>query len=231
VARRDTVPAWVTGEGPDGQTALPWVTLVLLGGFHGANPAMGWMFAVSNGLQAGSRRAVLRSLPPIGLGHLASVGATGAALVVVGRSLPLRTITIAVGVALVGFGVWRLFRHNHAPRVGMRLGWRGLFVWSFAVSTACGAGLMLAPVLLHNPVTGTSGFAYFCHLTLGSLRPSLTSGLGAAAVHAGATIAVQGALALVMYQFVGLAALPRAWINLDKVSAFVLVGAGLLVVV
>ena len=209
---------------------MPWVTLALLGAFHGLNPAMGWLFAVSNGLQAGSLRGVVRSLPAIGLGHLASVAATAAALELAGRSLPIRTATIAVGIALVGFGTWRLFSRRHVRWVGMRLSWRSLFAWSFVVSTACGAGLMLAPVLLHNPVTGPSSYAYFCHLTLGTLQPSLASGLGAAAVHAAATIATQSVLALVVYQFVGLGVLQRAWINLDKIWALVLVGAGILVV-
>ncbi len=203
---------------------MPWLTLAVPGAFHGVNPAMGWLFAVSNGYQAGSRRGVVRSLPPIGLGHLASVGATAAALELAGRSLPARAATLAVGLSLVGFGLWPLFNQRHLRWAGMRLGWRGLFAWSFVVSTACGAGLMLGPVLLHSPVKGSTGYAYVCHLTLGTLHPSLTSGLGAAAIHAAATLAAQSVLALVVYQFIGLAVLRRAWINLDKIWALVLVG-------
>ncbi len=48
---------------------LRWVTLAGLGLYHGANPGMGWLFAVALGLQERSGRAVLRALPPIGLGH------------------------------------------------------------------------------------------------------------------------------------------------------------------
>ena len=47
--------------------------LALLGVFHGIDPGMGWLFAVSFGLQERSRRAVLRSLPPIALGHEAAI--------------------------------------------------------------------------------------------------------------------------------------------------------------
>ncbi|HSP61190.1 MAG TPA: hypothetical protein VLO09_09020, partial [Ornithinimicrobium sp.] len=44
-----------------------------LGLFHGVNPAMGWLFALSYGLQEKSRRALLRSLGWIVLGHELSV--------------------------------------------------------------------------------------------------------------------------------------------------------------
>ena len=33
----------------------PWLTLALLGAYHGINPAMGWLFAVALGLQERSR--------------------------------------------------------------------------------------------------------------------------------------------------------------------------------
>ena len=42
-----------------------WLTLVALGAYHGLNPAMGWLFAVSQGMQHRERRAVLRALLPI----------------------------------------------------------------------------------------------------------------------------------------------------------------------
>ena len=50
-----------------------WLTLAGLGVYHGINPAMGWLFAVSRGMQERSRRAVLRSLVPIAIGHEASI--------------------------------------------------------------------------------------------------------------------------------------------------------------
>ena len=36
----------------------PWILLGLLGAYHGLNPAMGWLFAVSLGMQERSRRAL-----------------------------------------------------------------------------------------------------------------------------------------------------------------------------
>lgn len=64
----------------------PWLTLALLGIYHGVNPAMGWLFAVALGLQERSRAAVLRAFSPIVLGHSASVAAA-AALVVAAQAV------------------------------------------------------------------------------------------------------------------------------------------------
>ena len=38
-----------------------WATLAALGVYHGANPGMGWLFAVALGLQEKSGRAVMRA--------------------------------------------------------------------------------------------------------------------------------------------------------------------------
>ena len=54
-------------------TAWPWLTLALLGAYHGINPAMGWLFAVALGLQERRRAGVLRAIPPIALGHAGAV--------------------------------------------------------------------------------------------------------------------------------------------------------------
>ena len=204
---------------------MPWLTLLSLGAFHGVNPAMGWLFAVSNGLQAGSRKGVLRSLPPIGLGHLASVGLVAVLLELTGDALPARAAAVTIGVALMAFGVWRLLSKRHVRWVGMRLGAGGLFAWSFVVATVHGAGLMLAPVLLHRPTKPT----FFCPLTIGTRHPGLANGLGAAGIHGAATLAVLSVIAFVIYEVVGLRILQQAWLNLDRIWAFALVGAGMLV--
>ena len=46
----------------------PWVALVILGAYHGLNPAMGWLFALALGLQEKRRSAVIGALLPIALG-------------------------------------------------------------------------------------------------------------------------------------------------------------------
>ncbi len=54
-------------------TLWPWITLALLGAYHGLNPGMGWLFAVALGLQEGRRSVVIRAFAPIALGHAFSV--------------------------------------------------------------------------------------------------------------------------------------------------------------
>jgi hypothetical protein len=44
-----------------------------LGAYHGLNPAMGWLFAVSLGMQDRDRRSVKRALIPIAVGHELSI--------------------------------------------------------------------------------------------------------------------------------------------------------------
>ena len=51
----------------------PWLALILLGAYHGLNPAMGWLFAVALGLQEGCREAVVKAFWPIALGHAAVI--------------------------------------------------------------------------------------------------------------------------------------------------------------
>lgn len=123
-----------------------WVTLAALGAFHGLNPAMGWLFAVTLGFQQRDRRAVLHALGPIALGHALSIAVvvaiyTGARAVISPRALALGSI-----VTLLGFGAFKLLRPLvHFRWVGMRVGPGQLTLWSFLMATGHGAGLMLLP--------------------------------------------------------------------------------------
>ena len=40
----------------------PWFILIALGAYHGVNPGMGWLFALSLGIQRQSEKAVWLSL-------------------------------------------------------------------------------------------------------------------------------------------------------------------------
>src|SRR5581483_8486001 len=95
---------------------LPWLVLALLGGFHGVNPGMGWLFAVALGLQERSRAAVLRAFGPIALGHAASValvvGLVGAVQLWVA---PGALRALGAGV-LVAFGLYKLLAARAHPR-------------------------------------------------------------------------------------------------------------------
>ncbi|MFG1765317.1 hypothetical protein ACGFIH_18420 [Micromonospora parva] len=200
-------------------TAL--ATLAALGAFHGLNPAMGWLFAVARGLQERSRMAVLRALPPIAAGHLASV-AIVAALVAATRSVTASSaLAVLGGVLLVAFGLWRLLSERHFRWAGMRLSAGQLVGWSFLMSSAHGAGLMLVPVLVAEPVPGGHS-GHLAAAPVGAL-----SGLAAAGVHTVAMLGVAVLIAVLVYQVFGVGVLRRAWFNVDRLWAGVLVAAGL----
>jgi hypothetical protein len=205
-----------------------WQLLALagLGAFHGLNPGMGWLFAVAIGLQERSRAAVGRALPPIAAGHAASVLVV-AGLVGVFRSvLTTRLVAIAGGLVLVGFGLWRALSKRHFRWAGMRLSAAQLTAWSFLMSSVHGAGLMLLPVLVAGPAPAP-GHEH----TVAGAGAGLWTGLAATTVHTVAMVAVAGAVALLVYQIVGLRILRTAWVNLDQVWACALVAAGLATVV
>jgi hypothetical protein len=207
----------------------PWVTLALLGAYHGVNPGMGWLFAVARGLQDKRRQSVLRSLLPIALGHAASI-ALVVALVGGFQTLVAPGPVRAVGaVVLILFGVFKLLRPRAHPRwVGMRVGGGELAVWSFLMATAHGAGLMLFPVLLALPPQAHDAGAHHAH-------HAVAMGLGPAAfgqdavavlVHTLAMLLVMGIIAIVVYEKVGLAILRKAWVNLDLIWSIAIVAAG-----
>src|SRR3954466_10895974 len=104
----------------------PWILLGLLGAYHGLNPAMGWLFAVALGMQEGDRRAVLRALPPIALGHeeaiavaaalVRAVALPAALVLALGVLADTSALKIGAGVALVAFGIFRFVK----PRAQFR---------------------------------------------------------------------------------------------------------------
>lgn len=198
----------------------PWVTLALLGAWHGINPGMGWLFAVSRGLQERRGSAVVAALPPIALGHGLAIALALGVLAIGKASLPATPLRWATAVILIGFGVSRLFRHRHPRWVGMRVGFRDLTLWSFLMATAHGAGLMLLPLFV------AGGTEASCHSHAG-LRLSGPGGyIGATLLHTAAMLIVAGAIALVVYYKLGLSLLRRAWFNLDWLWAFALVISG-----
>ncbi|HXG78431.1 MAG TPA: hypothetical protein VNJ31_03700 [Methyloceanibacter sp.] len=198
-----------------------WLILIALGAFHGLNPAMGWLFAVALGLYRQSRRVVLVSLIPIALGHAASIALVVYAAVVLGSTIDPAAFRIASGALLVAWGLYHLsYGHRHRLRIGLRTGLIGLFAWSFVMATAHGAGAMLIPVLM--PLTHAG--EHVRHMpAMGSL---LIASL-AVLLHSLAMLITTGAVALIVYQWVGLDFLRRGWINLDRVWTAALMGMGL----
>jgi hypothetical protein len=208
---------------------LRWVTLALLGMFHGANPAMGWLFAVALGLQEKSGRAVTRALPPIAIGHALSVGLTVALLALGQVNLSASLLKWITAALVIGFGVFKLVRPRHPRWVGMRVGFRDLTLWSFLMATAHGAGLMLLPVFLlgegEAPCHGPG-----CHQAAGLTLTSWPGYLLAVGLHTGAMLFTAGGIALLVYYKLGVALLRTAWFNLDRTWAVAMIVAGVIAV-
>lgn len=164
----------------------PWLVVAGLGALHGLNPAGGWPLAAAWGMRSRDRAQALRALLPIAVGHLASVALVSAAVVwglamdrVVLQVLTGGLFAVAVIIHLSG----RVPKVARAPA-----GHAGLALWSFMMSTAHGAGLMLVPAL----VPLCAGDASF--LEIAGSGP-LALALAAAGVHMAAMLAVTGMLA------------------------------------
>jgi hypothetical protein len=104
----------------------------------------------------------------------------------------------------------------------------GLTVWSFLMASAHGAGLMLVPALLPLArVAATHGHSAGHVVSPGSLEIALA----AVTVHTLAMLGVTGIVAVVVYEWVGIAFLRRGWINLDLVWAIALIATGLVLLI
>jgi hypothetical protein len=206
-----------------GVTGGSLAAVVALGAFHGMNPGMGWLFAVARGLQERSRARVLQSLPAIAAGHAASVGLVAVLVALTQSLMTTQVVAVGGGVLLVAFGLWRLLSSRHFRWVGMRLSLWQLAGWSFLMSSVSGAGLMLLPVLTAGHVAPIPGHDHGLSHGPGS---ALLTAIFVTAVHTLAMFVVAGAIAVLVYEIVGLAILRRAWFNLDRLWAIALIGAG-----
>jgi hypothetical protein len=265
-------------------TTWPWITLALLGAYHGINPGMGWLFAVSLGLQERSRKAVLRAFAPIAIGHFVSIAAVVALVWALQFAISPQPLRYAGAAALIGYGIYKLVAPMSHPRwVGMRVGARQLALWSFLMATAHGAGLMVVPIVLKiaprpatevvaaaspevqvqtvslddkktpachlesgaapakdesirvTDVTQSDAAAPSCHAQIGKMAGSGGAGVASAmagvGLHTLAMFFAMAAIALLVYDRIGLRILRTGWYNLDLVWAIALVGAGVLTLV
>jgi hypothetical protein len=193
-------------------STMLWLVL-LLGAYHGLNPAMGWLFAVALGMQEQSGKAVARSLVPIAVGHALAIGSVVLIAALLCMTLPVMVIRYFIGAVLIGLGIYCLVRHQHPRWVRMQVGFRDLTVWSFLMASAHGAGLMVVPVLLRsNTAEAQSPMASHNHI-LPTVSPA--AAMLATGVHTIAYLAVTGLLAWIVYRTFGLALLRRAWVNFD----------------
>lgn len=208
---------------------VAFATLAGLGAYHGLNPAMGWLFAVSRGMQERSRRAVLRSLLPIAIGHELSLAVVVGALLALSELVDSSALHLGAAIALFAFGIFRFAKPRaHFRWTRMRVSQRELTLWSFLMSTAHGAGLMVAPVVLG--LQANLADAHVAEHDHADVAMATHASVGASAIgivlHVTVMLVVMGAIAVVVYERVGLEVLRRAWLNTDRLwaAAFVLGG-------
>jgi hypothetical protein len=206
----------------------PWVLLGLLGAYHGLNPAMGWLFAVALGMQERDRKAVVRALPAIAIGHEASILLVALLVLGLGVITDPSALHLGAGIALVAFGLFRFIKPRaHFRWVKGTVNRRELTWWSFLMSTAHGAGLMVAPVLIGaGAATDAAASSDHAIAAVQDNRLSIPGSLLGITLHVAAMLAVMAVVALLVYDHVGVSVLKKAWINLDWVwaGAFVLAG-------
>jgi hypothetical protein len=164
----------------------PWLAVAGVGALHGLNPAAGWVWAAAWGIRSRDRAQALRALMPIAIGHAASTAlVVGAAAW--GVSMDRTAAWLLAGGLLVALAVVHRAARTHAWLQRSTRG-AGLVLWSFAMSTAHGAGLMLVPAL-----------ASVC-MSDAPARDITASGsallaMAAVGVHTAAMLAVTGAMA------------------------------------
>ena len=198
----------------------PWAVLIGLGAFHGLNPAMGWLFAVALGLYRHSRKVVLVSLIPIALGHALAIAVVVYAVIVLGMAIDQDIFRILAGLLLIAWGLYHILcGHRHRLRIGLKTGLAGLGAWSFTMAMVHGAGVMLIPVLMPLAQGGHHGH----HMPV---TDSLAIASLAVLLHSLAMLITTGAVALIVYEWLGLDFLKRGWINLDLVWIALLIGMG-----
>jgi hypothetical protein len=211
---------------------MDWQAMVLLGAYHGINPGMGWLFAVALGMQQGSARGVWRALPPIALGHAASVAVVLLTATLAGFVVPLDALRVIVALMLMTLGLYRLWRHRHPRYGGMQVGFRDLTVWSFLMASAHGAGFMVLPFVMPTPAAlSAASHVHASHASHAAVAGASVATIGATAValHTLAYLAAMCAVAWLVYRKLGLGVLRQAWYNTDWLWAGALVVTGVVV--
>jgi hypothetical protein len=212
-----------------GPAAGLWLAVVVSGLYHGVNPSMGWPLAVSSGLMGNSRRDLVMAFVPLAAGHVLAM------LVILlpfalASALLTRQYEIRAGGSffVIAFGIFRLINRRH-PRSLARIKPSQLGLWSFAIATAHGAGLMLLPIYFGLCSSEQSDAGHQEASVL--MGQGLMMALLVSMVHVAAMVAAGGVIAVLVYEWLGLRFLSRYWFNFDVIWAISLIligGIGLL---
>jgi hypothetical protein len=191
---------------------------------------MGWLFAVGLGFQDRSATAVLRAIVPLALGHIISVALIVLVTVYAAVQFPHRAVHFTAAAILIGFGVYRLVSRRHIRWVGMRVGFWGLTLWGFLMSSAHGAGLMLLPFVVAGHAKAANGMAMPMPGVQAAHRAFVTGWL-MIGVHTFGYVLTATTIALLVYTKIGVRFLRTGWVNLDLVWAAALILTGLIALV
>jgi hypothetical protein len=217
----------------------PWILLIGLGAFHGLNPAMGWLFAVSLGFQERRTGAVVKALGPIAAGHFLAIAAVAVPIALLNVVIPGNLVMFLGGAAMLGYAIYKVatrFRHPHWA--GMRVTSIELVSWSALMAAAHGAGLMLIPALaslssressvaaMDHPTGGDHAHHMSMATAQGDSGSELLVAIAAVSLHSLAMLCMMGLVAVLIYRWIGVGILRRAWINLDLIWNGALGAAG-----
>ena len=212
-------------------TATLWLGVVVIGAYHGLNPAMGWPLAVANGLAEKRGAAVLGTFVPLGVGHLLAMLLVLVPFALLSWLLTwTREIRVGAGILVVLFGVSRLLLRRH-PRWLARVRPTQLLLWSLLMATAHGAALMLLPLLMGlceapAPAARLASGAFDHDAVMALMRSSVATAVAVSLLHSAAMIVSGLGAAWIVYRYLGLRALRSAWFDLDKVWALCLIASG-----
>jgi hypothetical protein len=203
-----------------------WLAVIASGVYHGLNPGMGWPLAVSAGLMGKGRRDLIASLGALGAGHfLAMAGVLAPFAVMTALVAWSDEIRVGAGLLVIAAGVYLLLDRRH-PRFLARIKPTQLALWSFAVATAHGAGLMLLPIYLGICSAREQDAGHLAAAAL--MRGNLATAIAVSIVHAWATIVSGGIVAFAVHEWLGLRFISRSWFNLDVVWALSLILVGVI---
>ena len=199
----------------DANSPMTWTVIVASGIFHGINPAMGWLFATALAMQRGSRTFLFAALPPLAIGHAASILLITSSAAALNAWEPRLRIHEILGAVMIAWAIYHLkYGHRNRVRVGMTVGFFGLTLWSAGMATMHGAGLMLVPTLLP-----------MCSTAVGS-NATLLFILSFVTIHTVVCTATTALAALLAYEVLGLGVLRHGWINFEWLWCGALVATG-----
>jgi hypothetical protein len=209
-----------------------WLAILISGIYHGINPGMGWPLAVSAGLMGKSRKDIGAALGLLAGGHFMAMAGILLPFAAMATLVAWQQeIRLAAGMIVTGAGIYLLINRRH-PRFLARIRPTQLALWSFAVATVHGAGLMLVPIYLGLCTAEELDSGQGASSTL--IGGSLITAVNVATAHTVAMLVSGGMMAFAVHEWLGLKFIARNWFNLETIwplSLILVGGIGMMSVV